>query len=199
MFLWVKFAIRDLNKPASNAVLKERLKHLPYGLKQTYRHIIATLVEKLDDIDRKLAHTLLSLIAAARRPLKLDELQYAVAIATWLDSKSTKPFEFSEFAAAHFVPQLISLCGHIISISDQTVSLVHTSAKEFLLDSETEHIIKRTISSPARAQIQDNHIAFSTLSASDISILVNSSLPWPLANCQPPRGPVHYSSMPRKT
>lgn len=134
MFLWVKFAIGDLNKPASNAVLKERLRHFPHGLKPSYRHIIATLVERLDDIDRKLACALLSLMIAARRPLKLDELQYALAIATWLDSNSTKPFEFSEFAATNFVPQLLFLCGDLISISDHTVSLVHTSAKEFLLN-----------------------------------------------------------------
>lgn len=131
MFLWVRFAVRDLNKPASNAVLKTRLQHLPHGLKQTYHHIIAALAE---DIDRKLALNLLTLMVAARRPLKLDELQYALAIATWLDSNSCKQFVFSEFQVPDFVQQLLFLCGDLISISGCTVSLVHTSAKEFLLD-----------------------------------------------------------------
>jgi tetratricopeptide (TPR) repeat protein len=138
MFLWVKFMVNELNKPASNAVLKERLLKLPNGLKETYRRLLSSLLNGMDDIDRKTTKCLLSLIVAARRPLKVEELQYAQAIAAWVDSKSTTAFQFSEYGVENFSLQLTSLCQNLVYVSNGLVGLVHVSIKEFLTRTESK-------------------------------------------------------------
>lgn len=138
MFLWVKFMINDLNKPASTTVIKTRLLNLPHGLKETYRHILSALLENMDEIDRKATKILLALIVVARQSFNITELHYAQALAAWIDSKSSKPFAYSEYAVADFSMQLSCLCRNLIYISDEKVHLAHASAKEFLTRHESE-------------------------------------------------------------
>ena len=138
MFLWVKLAVHDLNKPASNSVLKERLRHLPYGLIQTYQHLLLSLVRAMDDTDRRLLHIILSLVVAARRPMKLEELQYAEALADWSSQECPGPFVLYEYAVTDFARHLRDLCGNLITISGNIVSLAHISVKEYLIRHESE-------------------------------------------------------------
>lgn len=80
MFLWAKFMIDDLCKPSSRAELQERLYSLPQGLHKAYARILSRLIEPLDSFDREFMKTVLTLIVSARRPLKIAELQHAVAM-----------------------------------------------------------------------------------------------------------------------
>ena len=138
MFLWVKFMISDLNKPASNAILKERLTKLPNGLKETYRHVLSSLLKEMDDIDRKTTKILLSLIVAARRPLELEELRYAQALAAWLDSKNSSSFRYVDHVVRNFSLQLTYLCKNLVYVSNGFVHLVHVSAREYLTRKESQ-------------------------------------------------------------
>ena len=92
----------------------------------------------MDDTDKRLGQNLFSLIIAARRPLKLEELQYAEALADWSDKQCPNPFALSEYAVANCLPHLHELCGNLTSVSGDTVSLAHASVKEYLLRLEAE-------------------------------------------------------------
>ncbi|KAI1658281.1 hypothetical protein F4813DRAFT_395970 [Daldinia decipiens] len=112
MFLWVKLMVRDLCKSFSRIEVIERLHNLPHGLEKTYRHLFLQLVEELDNIDLRFTRRLLAFVIAARRPLKVRELQTA--------------------------EKILRICGIFIQITDGVVSLVHISVKELLTRPKSE-------------------------------------------------------------
>jgi hypothetical protein len=80
MFLWVKLMVDDLQKSSSKFELMERLQNMPHGLQDAYRLLFTRLIGRLDTFERRLARCIFSLTIVARRPLKLEELQYAQAL-----------------------------------------------------------------------------------------------------------------------
>ena len=138
MFLWVKFMVNDLNKPSSKAELIERLNNLPNGLQRAYRYLLSQLVDPLDHIDRRFTRDLLAFIISARRPLKLEELQYALAIASWSSRKSSNACSLQDCMVGDLARKVLHVCGSLVHINDGIISIVHLSAKEFLTRPESD-------------------------------------------------------------
>ena len=138
MFLWVKFMVDNLNKPSSKAELVERLHNLPDGLQRAYRHLLKELLDPLDNIDREFARDILSLIIAARRPLKIQEIQYALAVDAWSTRRPSSACSVQDCMVENIVDRILYVCRSLVHISDGVISIVHLSAKEFLTRPERE-------------------------------------------------------------
>ncbi|OTB15363.1 hypothetical protein K445DRAFT_367059 [Daldinia sp. EC12] len=138
MFLWVKLMISDLCRSSSGAETIQRLHNLPRGLQKAYQHLFFQLVEDLDNLDLRFAKRLLAFVIAARRPLKLEELQYAQALASKSDSKMSHELSLEAYIIEDIVGKVLRTCGSCIKITDGVILLSHISAKEFLTRPESE-------------------------------------------------------------
>ncbi|KAI0114782.1 TPR-like protein [Daldinia grandis] len=127
MFLWVKLMVGDLRKSSSKAETIQRLHNLPHGLQRAYRHLLLQLVEDLDTIDLRFTRRLLAFVIAARRPLKIEELQYAEALASRSDLKNSHECSLEDCMSEDLAAKVSGV-----------VLLVHISAKEFLTRPESE-------------------------------------------------------------
>ncbi|KAL8784999.1 MAG: hypothetical protein Q9195_008810 [Heterodermia aff. obscurata] len=76
MFLWVTFQLDDLCEASSDAAIRQTLKDLPSGLVETYGRIMSKVKSRAD---MEISTKVFMWIAAAKRPLQIDELQEAVA------------------------------------------------------------------------------------------------------------------------
>ena len=171
MFLWVKFMVDDLNKPSSKAELVERLHNLPDGLQRAYRHLLKELLDPLDNIDRRFARDILSLIIAARRPLKIQEIRYALAVASWSTRRHSSACSVQDCMVENVVGRTLHVCRSLVHISDGVVSIVHLSAKEFLTRPEREWSYKddRTIEF-LRIDLEESHRLFGLICLSYLNI-----------------------------
>jgi tetratricopeptide (TPR) repeat protein len=130
MFLWVKFMVHDLNKPSSRAELTERLQNLPDGLQKAYSETFERLINSLDSLDRKFMKDLLSLIIAAKRPMKLMELQYALAVCAKDNDKTDTGIE--HYLILDLASRIRNVCESFVQIHDEVVTIAHLSVQEFL-------------------------------------------------------------------
>ncbi|KAK6956257.1 hypothetical protein Daesc_001531 [Daldinia eschscholtzii] len=161
MFLWVKLMIGDLCRPSSEAETIQRLHNLPRGLQKAYQHLFLQLVEDLDNLDLRFAKRLLAFVIAARRPLKLEELQYVQALASKSDSKMLHELPLEAYIIEDIVGKVLRTCGSCIKITDGVIFLSHISAKEFLTRPESEWSCddERKISC-LRIDLEESHSLF---------------------------------------
>ena len=76
-FLWVAFQIEDLYRQKSDAEIRHTLKTLPKDLPETYQRALSRIIK---DGNQKLANQIFRWVAAAKRPLRLEELREAIAV-----------------------------------------------------------------------------------------------------------------------
>lgn len=79
MFLWVHFQITDLCEAASDEDIRQILEHLPEGLYDTYTRIVMKIAKTKS---RSTVLKIMMWMVCARRPLRVEELQEAVAFDT---------------------------------------------------------------------------------------------------------------------
>lgn len=115
-YLWVSFIIKDLQTMATSEV-EERLKDLPQGLDALYERIL----ESIQSAQRDSTLAILRWCTFATQPLSLNELAAALSI---------KPTKYLDEAAV--LREKLEYCGHFLSITDDTATLVHQSASDFL-------------------------------------------------------------------
>ena len=134
MFLWVKLMVDDLSKSSSKAEVTERLRALPNGLGEAYGQVLLRVITKLDRLEIKLAKCILSLAAISCRGLMLEELQYAQALAvrSRLSRTSDLP-PLQDYFLENPVQMIYKLFKGLVSVTNGSVSLVHSSLKEFLI------------------------------------------------------------------
>ena len=75
-FLWVHFQITDLCDAASDEEIRQILEHLPEGLNDTYARIFTKIAKS---VSKDAVLKVMMWITCARRPMRLVELQEAVA------------------------------------------------------------------------------------------------------------------------
>ena len=124
-FLWVHFQLRTICAQKSDANIIAALDNLPRDLPQTFERILSGITET-DDIDR--CKRICRWVAAAKRPLTLEELREAIGI---------EPLQ-QEWDSSRFVNdmnQAIASCGNLIFIEEehQAVHFTHYSVKQYLL------------------------------------------------------------------
>lgn len=110
-FLWVGFVMHELLQKRTCTDILEALKELPSGLPAVY----GRMIQRIPATDRRVSRAIFCWATLAVRPLQLGELAAAVGR---LEEETR---------------DLITHCGPLLKIQDHKVSLVHQSARDYLL------------------------------------------------------------------
>jgi ankyrin repeat protein len=113
-FLWVDFAMEELVKKTLGEV-EDCLNDLPTGLEGMYKRMLLHIPQE----GRAVAASILRWVVMAIRPMTLAELGAAIGIGS---SKAIRDH--------------IGLYGNFITVNGDNVSLVHQSAKTYLLNKD---------------------------------------------------------------
>jgi hypothetical protein len=127
-FLWVAFQVEDLCRQKSDAEIRHTLKALPKDLPGTYQRVLSRVVK---DGNKKLARRIFRWVAAAKRPLRLDELREAFAILPgdeFLDRERL----------VNNVDSIVPSCGGLLVSDDEdiVVQFAHHTVQDFLVSEE---------------------------------------------------------------
>ncbi len=134
MFLWVRLMIDDLGKSSSVSEFKERLQNLPRGLEEAYQLVFLRLSQKLDKFELRLAQNVLAFTIISCRPLRFDELRYAHALLCRSSEMVSQPLE--EYLLLQPPQRILEISGGLVSITDGSLRLIHSSVKDFLIRPE---------------------------------------------------------------
>jgi ankyrin repeat domain-containing protein 50 len=143
-FLWVSLILKDLSDPSTlKYQVKEKLKVLPESLEVLYDGILS----KIPPQNIKDAILLLQCIVVARRPLTIADLAtiHAMAGEDWPESSAALTQKLEEMDDSY------KSCGTLLFVDpeENTVNLVHQSAKDYLLG---QHLKQHT-------QLHQYHVA----------------------------------------
>ena len=127
--------IDELSRSSTPFHVQERLRNLPRGLEEVYRHLLQELQRKLNPLDINLAQRVLASTAVARRALDLKEVQYACAVDSLSSSGDSILHDHLLLHPEKTIPEV---CGDFICIKDGLVRFVHFSVREFLTRPESE-------------------------------------------------------------
>lgn len=119
-FLWISFAIDNLMK-VSLAETQECLDSIPAGLEGIYERMLLQVREN----GRQTVADILHWAALAVSPLSVEQLGVAIEI------KRT-----SFLSSNQLIRQYVGFCGYLLSISENKVTLIHQSVKDYLLREE---------------------------------------------------------------
>ncbi|KAJ6602411.1 ankyrin repeat domain-containing protein [Mycena vulgaris] len=125
MFLLAKLHIESLSAKRTMKGVLEALKILPGTLNGSYDDAMKR-IEKQNEDDRKIAHSTLTWVANAKRPLKAVELQTALAIEP--DKKSLDKNNVLD------IKFILPVCAGLVILDEQlsVVRLVHYTTQEYL-------------------------------------------------------------------
>lgn len=115
-FLWVALVCKELAEVPKRNVEKT-LEEIPSGLDELYKRMLNQINHSHD---AELCKFLLSVIMTVYRPITLDELQSCIDLP-------------EEVADDSDLAEIIGDCGSFLTLRDRTITLVHQSAKDFLL------------------------------------------------------------------
>ena len=123
-FLWVALVCEKLATiPKRN--VRKKLEEFPSGLDKLYKRMLDQIG---DTDDAELCKSLLGVITTVYRPITLDELVSCID----LPEDVADDYESLE--------EIIRLCGSFLTLRGSIVSLVHQSAKDFLVREEAHKI-----------------------------------------------------------
>ncbi|KAF2997000.1 hypothetical protein E8E14_002795 [Neopestalotiopsis sp. 37M] len=148
MFLLAKLICGNLINQLSLEDLELELEdeNLPQELVKAYTRIITRILIKAPQREREASQKLLTWLVCAKRPLKWHEIQAAKSINLETQSVDLKRYRFRVESK--------DLCGSLVEDGqDETVDLVHSTAKSFLISEM--HVI---------AQLGELHLATLCLS-----------------------------------
>ena len=119
-FLWVKLAIETLQDNwHTQDDIRNALTEVPKGMQSLYERMLG-MIEAQSPRLRLLAARILSWAACSWRPLSIAELKVVL-----------EP-EFKGFVRLE--DTILQICGHFISLDKSKVSLIHMTARYFLLN-----------------------------------------------------------------
>lgn len=134
-FIWVSLVLMDISKTKRSEAVSEKLHKLPRDLNEVYVRILRDIDE--DDVTD--ARFILQCVTVALRPLTVQELSTARMIGRghWNEVHAPRREDILVYEDGW------RCCGPILSLNSdgetRTVNLIHQSAKDFLLQSSTEH------------------------------------------------------------
>lgn len=147
-FLWIHMVLSSLDNRllASVKDLKAMITSIPPELKATYTSFLSAIPSD----HREQALRLLKLIVSSTRPLHLKELNVAFSIEP---SHSTVE-ELTQECQTAMENTLQGILGPLIRISESRVSLVHQSAREYLLqDDASVLLVSQQVTSAENASL----------------------------------------------
>ncbi|KAL9632012.1 MAG: hypothetical protein Q9204_003977 [Flavoplaca sp. TL-2023a] len=132
VFLWVALVVQILNKEYDHGrvhALRKRLKEIPDGLDRLFEDILTRDNARFEDLI-----LCLQWILYAQRPLKREELYYAILSGT--DAEALTPWD-PEMVTALDMDKFILSCSKGLAETtkseSQTVQFIHESVRDFLL------------------------------------------------------------------
>ena len=137
-FLWVAFQIDSICSQDTDAAILTALEDLPRDLPDTFNRILRRL-QKSNIANPNLCKKVFDLVAAAQRPLTLEELREAVSVVpgetAWDASKLVN----------NMLKSLLDSCGSLVAVDEEhlTVHFAHHSVKQHLLSHHTDSDTKK--------------------------------------------------------
>ncbi|KAI4236697.1 MAG: hypothetical protein LQ349_002383 [Xanthoria aureola] len=133
VFLWVALVVQILNKEYDHGrvhALRKRLKEIPDGLDKLFEDILTR-----DNAHFEELILCLQWILYAKRPLKREELYYAIL--SGIDEEALTPWD-PEMVTAQDIDKFILSCSKGLAETtkskSQTVQFIHESVRDFLLE-----------------------------------------------------------------
>lgn len=118
-FLWVKLALETLQDSwHTQDDIRKALTEVPRGMEQLYEKMLNT-VETQPHRLQLMAKRILTWASCCWRPLSIAELEVAL-----------EP-EFKGFVKLQ--DTIVQICGHFISVENSRITLIHLTARQFLL------------------------------------------------------------------
>lgn len=128
MFLWVRLVITMLQQQVSEFEFEEAIERLPDGLEQAYGRILSRIKDLKSDL-RERAFRVLFWLCACLRPVKMHEVADGLALRPGQTVLNRK----TRFQDAD--RDIVEFCAPMVEkLESGVLSLVHFSAKEYLLD-----------------------------------------------------------------
>ena len=170
MFLWVQFQLDELCRAASDNEVREILADLPEGVGGTYIRILRRISKSRHRSE--LCRRIFLWVACARRPLRVGELQEAVAI-----ESNTQTWDVD-------IPdpdRLFEICQGLVirSEDDDKVRFAHHTVHQFLLEKDiytqstdstgvtNEWTLEHLFLSAPEAELEISKLCLAYLSLSD--------------------------------
>jgi len=128
LFLTVDIITGSRSKYSKMSSIDSLLSSLPSKVSDAYEEILSRSSDEVK------ARVLLQLIVAATRPLTLQEVNIALTLAT--QKKSCTSYEALDqdlWPPQDFKSIVRNMCGLFVSVHDGKVSLIHQTAREFLV------------------------------------------------------------------
>ena len=124
-FLWVRLALETLEHNwHTEEDIRRALTELPSGMENLYSRMLAKVQSHSPRL-RAMAERILTWVACTWRPLGISEL--AVAL---------QP-DFTGFIRLE--ETVVDICGHFVSVHNSHVSIIHMTARDFLLKKSGEN------------------------------------------------------------
>ncbi|KAI9785686.1 MAG: hypothetical protein M1839_008703 [Geoglossum umbratile] len=125
MFLWATFQIQDICAQGCDEDIRKVIGDLPKDLPEIYERALARINSSWT---AESARKIFRWVAAAKRPLSLEELREAIAIQPCQPSLSSEALE-------NDINRLVPYCGNLIIFDeeDKVVQFAHHTVKQFLL------------------------------------------------------------------
>jgi hypothetical protein len=149
MFLWVSLILDDLKNSNTTKprIIREKLRALPPTLPDVYKDIL----RKIKPENIPAANTILQWVVWAVRPLSLQELAVATAIKPHYTSLSSMQDEME----LDMKMVLRSIFGPLIKVdANDTIHLVHQSARDFLRSDYAHEFLANWHLSSAESNLQ---------------------------------------------
>ncbi|KAJ5683416.1 ankyrin [Penicillium macrosclerotiorum] len=189
-YLWLHITLDSLKSRLGSTKRKllQQINELPRSVEQAYEDILRRCDEENEADGRRL----LEIIVAARRPLKLSEIDIALEIQpnhTSFDELDLEGLDKRREWIRH-------ACGLFVSVIDSRVYLIHQTARDFLLrqagESENLSIWRHSI------RLEEAHLALSKICITyllfkDFQNVDHRSSP-ALQACLPNEAFLHYSA-----
>jgi ankyrin repeat protein len=121
-FLWVGFAMYELSQRQTCSEIWQALESVPMGLPAVYSRMLLRIPSR----QREVSRAILRWVTMAVRPLQLRELAAAVGVQA-----------IPRITMEHAARDAVALCGPLLRLQKQEVTLVHQSVYDYLL--RTEH------------------------------------------------------------
>ncbi|KAJ6256214.1 hypothetical protein Dda_9049 [Drechslerella dactyloides] len=130
MFLWVFYQIDDIRNANNKIKIRELLRNLPRGLRETYERIAGKIIK---DRDAEEAIRVFQWLSHCRRPLTLTELMDAISIRMGDKQHANIRDRYSDdtLGIVHNCCNLV-----ILNNTDDTVQYAHSTAAKYLASCE---------------------------------------------------------------
>ena len=138
MFIWIRLVVDILQDAATVDEFEEILLRIPQELHDLYCTILKRIYEKLSaGPESRLvrAKSIFKWLALSPRPLQVTEIQEALAVEGCMSPRANRKAVWSQNLES-FRPGLtaiIEVCGTLVDETENAISLLHHTFREFLL------------------------------------------------------------------